>query len=274
MIICIDAGHGGHDAGAVYKNLIEKNINLKVARYLKEELIRHGIKVIMTRESDVFVDLTERANIANKNKCDYMISIHHNAGGGDRGEIIYPAKKESGLILANNIAKEFKEAGQTQVNTYYKTNSSGSDYFAVIRLAKCPSIITEYCFLDNENDNDIVDSEEKIKKEAIAIAKGLLKTIGIQYNQNNIENNKEEYELKNIVVYGNDIDRRAAEYLADYLKCPTINYKLLDGIDLNKVENIYAVGGTIENEIQRAKKIAGNDRYETIKKVLEFIGKI
>lgn len=182
MRICIDAGHGGHDSGAVFGNLIEKNINLNVAKFLKEELVRHGIEVVMTRESDVYLDLPARSKVSNDNKCDYFVSVHHNAGGGDRGEVIYAYNKPYSKKLAELVSQEFKAIGQSQVNTYYRLNSNGTDYYGVIRMTKAPAIITEFCFLDNVNDNKIVDSIEEQKAQAVAIAKAILKMIGKQYN--------------------------------------------------------------------------------------------
>ncbi len=80
--VVIDAGHGGHDPGTIgYSKTHEKTIALKVAlkvgAYIKESF--PDVKVIFTRDKDVFVELHERSNIANKNKADLFISIHCNA---------------------------------------------------------------------------------------------------------------------------------------------------------------------------------------------------
>lgn len=79
--LVIDAGHGGHDAGAVGSFSKEKNINLNVAlefgRLVKENC--PNVRVIYTRKTDVFVPLEERAEIANRNKADLFVSIHTNA---------------------------------------------------------------------------------------------------------------------------------------------------------------------------------------------------
>lgn len=81
FVIVIDAGHGGHDPGAIGKISKEKNINLKVALKLGN-LIRQNcddVKVIYTRSSDVFIPLARRAEIANDAKADLFVSIHTNA---------------------------------------------------------------------------------------------------------------------------------------------------------------------------------------------------
>ena len=84
--LVIDAGHGGHDAGAKGSFSYEKNINLKMAlafgRYVENNC--PDVKVIYTRKTDVFVPLHKRADIANKNRADVFISIHTNALPGGR----------------------------------------------------------------------------------------------------------------------------------------------------------------------------------------------
>ena len=79
--LVIDAGHGGHDPGAIGAFSKEKDINLRVAlafgRMVEENC--PGVKVIYTRKTDVFIELNERANIANRNKANLFISVHTNA---------------------------------------------------------------------------------------------------------------------------------------------------------------------------------------------------
>jgi len=86
---------------------------------------------------------------------------------------------------------------------------------------------------------------------------------------------KEDAKVKNLVVFGNDVDRRAAEYLADYLQCATLHGDI--PYDYSNIENVYCVGGPPPEKgwTSYAKyKIAGPDRYETIKEVLKHIGRL
>jgi len=80
-VIVIDAGHGGEDPGALGKKFKEKDITLAIALKVEQIIkIRHpDVKVILTRNTDVFVPLHERAEIANRNKADLFLSIHANA---------------------------------------------------------------------------------------------------------------------------------------------------------------------------------------------------
>ena len=81
--VVIDAGHGGHDAGAIGLKLKvqEKNLNLSVAKQLAEKIRTNypEVKVVLTRATDVFLPLQQRADIANKHHADLFISIHTNA---------------------------------------------------------------------------------------------------------------------------------------------------------------------------------------------------
>lgn len=121
--LVIDAGHGGHDAGAKGSFSYEKNINLNVALAFGRYVERNcpDVKVIYTRKTDVFVPLHQRANIANKNKADVFISIHTNAlpaGHIARGletytmgmrrsdEKLSAAKRENSVIMIESDYKE------------------------------------------------------------------------------------------------------------------------------------------------------------------------
>lgn len=84
--VVIDAGHGGKDPGAVGAISKEKDINLKVALALGDLLEKNlkDVKVVYTRKTDMFVELDQRAQIANQNKADLFLSIHTNASAGNK----------------------------------------------------------------------------------------------------------------------------------------------------------------------------------------------
>ncbi|MCU0363748.1 MAG: N-acetylmuramoyl-L-alanine amidase [Bacteroidales bacterium] len=127
-VIVIDPGHGGKDPGAVGKFSYEKNIVLPVA-LRTGELIRKnipGVKVIFTRDNDTFVELGERANIANKNQADLFISVHANGNpsSGVRGTetfIMGLTKDEANLAVA------MKENEVMLLEQDYSTKYEGFD---------------------------------------------------------------------------------------------------------------------------------------------------
>lgn len=79
--VVIDPGHGGHDSGARGRSgMDEADYNLDVSRRLQANLSKRGFKTVMTRNSDVFISLQQRVNIANAQKRAIFVSIHHNSG--------------------------------------------------------------------------------------------------------------------------------------------------------------------------------------------------
>lgn len=82
--IVVDAGHGGRSPGAVYEGILEKDLALPMALTLQTKLLAMGYNVVMTRTTDVYVDLYERAAIANAAKADLFVSVHANAAATNR----------------------------------------------------------------------------------------------------------------------------------------------------------------------------------------------
>lgn len=177
MKILLDPGHGWKDTGAVSEKILEKNINLIVAKKVHDILKYKGFDVKMSRTTDTFVSLDDRCKIANLWQADMFISIHHNSGGGIGFEIIHSIYNGKGLDLANYISKEFINIGQKLRRIYSKKNpSTGKDYFAIIRGTKMPAIITEYAFIDSSDVLNI-DSTDKLHRQANAIATGICRFI-------------------------------------------------------------------------------------------------
>lgn len=127
--LVIDAGHGGHDAGAVGSFSKEKNINLNVAlafgRLVEDNC--PDVKVIYTRRTDVFIPLQRRADIANNNKADLFISIHTNAL--PNGRIAYGSETYSlGMARAGaNLAVAKRENSVITLESDYKRTYQGFD---------------------------------------------------------------------------------------------------------------------------------------------------
>ena len=184
--VVIDAGHGGEDSGAVSSDYVEKEWNLDTARACANELVKYGVYVYETRSDDTYISLEDRASLANYNNVDYFISIHHNSGGGDRGEVVYSINDPNSESLANYIQSELENIGQTNVTTYTRTLISNTDYYSVLRNTNMSSVIVEVCFIDNETDRQIADTKEERERNGIAIAHGILKQLGIEVGDSSI----------------------------------------------------------------------------------------
>lgn len=186
--VFLDAGHGGTDSGACANGLVEKDMNLVTTLACKDELEYNGVKVHMARTNDKSVSLAERTNMANNTNSKFYVSIHHNAGGGDRGEFIHSIYRGAGETLADNIGNEMRDQLGQQKKVYSKTNSSNKDYYHVIRETKMSAVIVEVCFLDNATDVQIADTVDEQKRNGRVIAHGILKTLGITPKSNNVVN--------------------------------------------------------------------------------------
>lgn len=183
MKVFIDVGHGGSDNGASANGMVEKNINLTVGLKLAELLRHNGFEVKLSRETDLFVDLAIRSQMANAWGAEIFISVHHNAGGGsmaDGYQVIHALTTGEDDRLAQLIGAEFLTIGQKRHSIYTRESGStpGKDYYAVLRNTTCPvRVITEYAFLDTQDYLDI-DTIQEQYNEAYALARAVCKFVG------------------------------------------------------------------------------------------------
>lgn len=171
MKICIDAGHGGKDPGAVGKrNTKEKDFVLDIAKRCAAYTIKLGHSAILTRDKDIFIELTDRAVIANKANVDIFVSIHCNSSDNAQANGIetfcytnsskgkeYAAKVQSKLIKATSLTNR----GVKEAN------------FAVLRQTNMPGILVEVGFISNAQEELLLMSEEYRDKVAKSIAEAI-----------------------------------------------------------------------------------------------------
>lgn len=179
--VFIGVGHGGSDPGAVANGFKEKDLNLAIVLSCQNELARHGVLVKMSRTTDDSETLTEKVKECNAFAPNLALDIHNNAGGGDGAEVYHHYKGGTGKTLANNILAEVVKIGQNSRGAKIKTNSSGKDAFVFIRDTVAPAVIVECAFLDNKKDLQIIDTKDEQIAMGVAIAKGILKTLGVAY---------------------------------------------------------------------------------------------
>lgn len=178
IIVCIDAGHGGNDAGAISGNRYEKDDTLKVAKLVRKHLQEQGIKTIMTRYDDTYVDLKKRCKIANKKKADLFISIHRNSAKEGNGIEIWTSsrKNKADLDLANSILNKLQNT-KIQNNRGIKSGTAKGRYtdYYVLKNTRMTSCLIELGFITEDKDNELFD--ENIEDYAKAIAEGIIEQI-------------------------------------------------------------------------------------------------
>ncbi len=179
-LIVIDAGHGGKDPGATSVNKRkEKDLNLSISLKLNDALEAKGYNTIMTRDKDEFIDLYERARIANDNYADVFVSIHGNAHDNKSIsgiQVLYcPAtqseKKEVDQHpFAKIIMDELlKATGAADKGIIQRPN------LVVLRETKMPSVLVETGFLSNAAEENLLFTEDYQYKIVDAIIKGIEK---------------------------------------------------------------------------------------------------
>lgn len=181
--VFIGVGHGGADPGALRGTKKEKDMTLEVALALDAELMRHGVITKMSRYKDENDPVADEIKECNAFKPDIAVDIHFNAGGGEGFECYVQNKSSTSKILGQNIEKEVVNIGQKSRGVKTRLNTAEKDYFGFLRECSSTAIILEGCFIDN--DVDIAKFDEKHETEALAVAyaKGILKTLGIQYKE-------------------------------------------------------------------------------------------
>ena len=180
MTVIIDPGHGGSDVGAtsVDKVYDEKHINLSVAKYLQSYLESAGVNVIMVRDTlEEGSDLTLRGKVMERyqDTADLFFSVHHNAANtAARGAeaLAQVADKNGGptKILAEKLLEEYRALGVPIRSIVFREGSHG-DYYYTNRAAASlyiPALTSEFCFIDNAEDQQFIDSEEDLQAEARA----------------------------------------------------------------------------------------------------------
>ena len=211
--VFIGVGHGGKDAGAVGNGLKEKNVNLSIALHLRSELQRHGVTVGISRTKDEDDTTSDEVRKANAFDPDYAVDIHTNAGGGTGFEVLHTLSGGKGKILAANIEAAMISAGYKSRGLKTKANSAGKDYFGFIRSIAAPSIILECAFIDS-SDYQLIDSEADRQKIARTYARGILKTLGIAYQEEVSSVTKDE--AKKIIKEKAGVSDATIVYLDSY----------------------------------------------------------
>lgn len=180
MKVFIGVGHGGSDPGAVSNGVKEKDLNLSIALACRDVLEKHGVAVKMSRVKDEDDSVSEEIKECNAYAPDLAVDIHNNAGGGDGAEVFHHHGGGKGKVLAENILAEIVKVGQNSRGAKIRKNSQGKDYYGFIRSTTCPAVIVECAFVDNASDLEILATESQRKTMGEAIARGILKTLGVK----------------------------------------------------------------------------------------------
>lgn len=172
--ILLDPGHGGAESGASGPTGdLEKDVNLIVSKLLRDELVKRGATVVMTREDDKELSLVERQAIIDKEQPSIALSIHHNSlpDEGDAQKIqgfgtfwYQPPAHSLAVSIHDYVVKKLK---RPNYGVFWNN-------LALTRPSVAPSVLLELGFMSNPNEFELVMNPVEQKKMAVAIADGVV----------------------------------------------------------------------------------------------------
>lgn len=163
--VILDVAHGGKDSGNITENVLEKQVVLDIARKIVDMNDDPNLEIILTRNSDEFLSLTERVKLVNSKKADLLLSLHLNAAQSeDRSGVELfvsenNSKKEQSAAWAQTLKSNFEN--EFEVADVKKAN------FLILKGTNCPAALIEMGFLSNASERAFLQSEsgqEKIAK--------------------------------------------------------------------------------------------------------------
>lgn len=189
VTIVIDPGHGGSNLGTDYLPVPEKNYNMVVALYMKEQLKKYqNVKVFLTHTEDIDMSLQQRAEYAAKVNADFLISLHFNMSLSHSlygSEVWIPSTGSlysQGYSLGTEFMNQFEQMGLFNRGIKTRIGKNGNDYYGIIRqcsLKGIPSMIVEHCHVDHNKDASFIQSTEKLKEFGVRDAEAVAKYFGL-----------------------------------------------------------------------------------------------
>ncbi|MGL5346119.1 MAG: N-acetylmuramoyl-L-alanine amidase [Peptostreptococcaceae bacterium] len=171
--VFIDAGHGGHDNGTAHNRYVEDKINLEISNIVAKKLEKQNIKVELSRDTDEYISLAKRANMANKSNADLFISIHQNGSNSKSAnglETMYMGNNES---LAKTMQQNLIKSTNANDRGHKKAN------LQVLRDNKLPAVLIECGFISNVNEGYKLSTVAYQEKVANGIVNGIIEYLNL-----------------------------------------------------------------------------------------------
>ena len=180
VLIYLDAGHGGKDAGAVGNNLREKDITLSICKLIEKGLRAYDCQVHLSRTTDEYLTLDQRTIKANKLNADVLVSVHVNSATSNSADgfesYVYPNPSSSTQAFQNVMHQEIMKTLGSDIADRGKKQRN----FHMLRESKMKAILTENLFISNITDAKLLANSAFIQKVANAHILGLEKFLGLK----------------------------------------------------------------------------------------------
>jgi len=179
-LIVVDPGHGGFSTGAVGRGpttVYEKDVALAIALKLRQSLEACGARVVMTRDKDVFISLSERTHIANSLGADLFVSIHNDSNGRANSasgtSTYYHMSEPNCRALAQCVHREVKAVTGLPSRGVLSDGTMYAHGFEVLRDTTMPAILVEVAYINNATDRRKLVDPDFQQRVADAICRGL-----------------------------------------------------------------------------------------------------
>jgi N-acetylmuramoyl-L-alanine amidase len=168
--VILDAGHGGHDRGAAIGYVFEKHLALDTARRVEQLLRSQGLKVIMTRSTDVFIPLEGRSAAGNRYSNAIFVSIHYNysRGGTGHGLETFWCHNDSRMLAG------YIQAYMIQESRLANRGIKHANFHVIRQTKRNPAVLVECGFVSNSSERSRMMSGSYREGIAQGIAKGIL----------------------------------------------------------------------------------------------------
>lgn len=182
-LVCIDAGHGGSDPGASSSGIHEKNIALSIALKLKQQLLKQHFNIFMTRETDIYDTVLQKAKKANASNSDIFISIHCNSSAAESAsgiETLSYSLTGKSFELAKDIQSELIQELKRKDRGVKERKE-----LAVLNSTTMPAVLIETGFISNDEERNLLLDNSFQERMTIAITKGVCKYFNMSYEDDN-----------------------------------------------------------------------------------------
>src|SRR5581483_51425 len=168
--VVVDPGHGGKDSGVFKNRVAEKIVALDTAQRLAGKLRAAGFRVVMTRDSDRFIELNDRAAISNKQRNAVFVSVHFNDGSRRaHGAQVY---------WHSNVSQEFAQRIENKLGEVTMKDGVPHANFRVLRLNQYPAVLVECGFISNRREARRCADTKFREQLAQKIAEGIIEERG------------------------------------------------------------------------------------------------
>jgi len=174
ITVVIDAGHGGKDWGANHESITEKEIVAQITKKIQALNKNENVIIHLTRDSDEFVELSQRTNLINKIKPDLVLSLHvgASANADKSGVALYIPKDNASIEKSYAYASRLSQ--KLVKNHNFKVSEIEKASFVILKKSEVPSLIIELGYLSNDADRKYLTDE----KEQTRIAATILEFFG------------------------------------------------------------------------------------------------